>query len=288
MEREIPAAGADHLHPGQIPDGQSCRDYLPYHGGHRCPHHAPAADEDEDGIQKDIHHRSGQRGYHGEAGSAAGPDDGVHGLPEHIEGDAQRDVEEILLRIAEGLGIDGAAEHGQDLIGKQQVQRRQHQTAACRQHHGVAHGSAGILSLALAQRDTDEGAAAVTDHDGDGQRHHSQGKDHRISGISVGTQIAGVGDEDLIHDVVERPHQQGDDAGDGVAMHEPPDGLGLQKLCVVFHRCVLSFGVIKMRKSRKSGLTHFCCTICLWNSAKNVRRFCNRIYAETPHVVRRL
>lgn len=120
----------------------------------------------------------------------------------------QRDVEEILLRIAEGLGIDGAAEHGQDLIGKQQVQRRQHQTAACRQHHGVAHGSAGILSLALAQRDTDEGAAAVTDHDGDGQRHHSQGKDHRISGISVGTQIAGVGDEDLIHDVVERPHQQ--------------------------------------------------------------------------------
>ena len=94
-----------------------------------APHHAPAADEDEDGIQKDIHHRSGQRGYHGEAGSAAGPDDGVHGLTEHIEGDAQRDVEEILLRIAEGLGIDGAAEHGQDLIGKQQVQRRQHQTA---------------------------------------------------------------------------------------------------------------------------------------------------------------
>ena len=70
MEREIPAAGADHLHPRQIPDGQSCRDYLPYHGGHRCPHHAPAADEDEDGIQKDIHHRSGQRGYHGEAGPA--------------------------------------------------------------------------------------------------------------------------------------------------------------------------------------------------------------------------
>jgi len=131
------------------------------------------------------------------------------------------------------------------LIGKQQVQRRQHQTAACRQHHGVAHGSAGILLPALAQREADEGAAAVTDHDGDGQRHHSQGKDHRISGISVGTQIAGVGDEDLIHDVVERPYQQGDDAGEGVAAHEPPDGLGLQKLCVVFHRCVLSFGMIK-------------------------------------------
>ena len=57
----------------QIPDGQSCRDHLPYYGGHRCPHHAPAADEDEDGVQKDIHHRSGQRGYHGEAGSCRRP-----------------------------------------------------------------------------------------------------------------------------------------------------------------------------------------------------------------------
>ena len=286
MEREIPAAGADHLHPGQIPDGQSCRDYLPYHGGHRCPHHAPAADEEEDGIQKDVHHCSGQRGNHGKAGSAVGPDDGVHGLPEHIEGDAQRDVEEILLRIAEGLGIDGAAEHGQDLIGKQQVQRRQNQTAAHRQYHCVAHGPAGILSPALAQRDTDEGAAAVTDHDGDGQRHHSQGKDHRISGVSVGAQIAGVGDEDLIHDVVERPYQQGDDAGEGVAAHEPPDGLGLQKLCVVFHRCVLSFGVIKCVSSGNPDLRISAARFAYGIPQNNVRRFCNRIYAETPHVVR--
>ena len=54
----------------------------------------------------------------------------------------------------------------------------------------------------------DEGAAAVPDHDGNRQGDHGQRKDHRIGGISVGAQVAGVGDEDLVHDVVQRADQE--------------------------------------------------------------------------------
>ena len=39
-----------------------------------------------------------QGGDHGKSGIAVGADDGVHGLPEHIKGNAQGDIEEIFLR----------------------------------------------------------------------------------------------------------------------------------------------------------------------------------------------
>ena len=36
------------------------------------------------------------------------------------------------------------------------------------------------------------------------QRHHRHGKYHRVGGVAVGTEIAGVGDEELAHNIVER------------------------------------------------------------------------------------
>lgn len=82
-------------------------------------------------------------------------------------------------------------------------------------HH--RHGDLGILLLTehRAQGHADKGAAAVPHHHGDGQGHHRQGKHHRVGGVAVGPQIVGVGNEDLVHDVVQCPHQQGDHAGNG-------------------------------------------------------------------------
>lgn len=87
----------------------------------------------------------------------------------------------------------------------------------------------------------DKGAAAVPHHHGDGQGHHRQGEHHRVGGVAVGPQIAGVGNEDLVHDVVQCPHQQGDHAGNGVAAHEPPHTLRSQKIVGAFHKISLSF-----------------------------------------------
>ena len=36
----------------------------------------------------------------------------------------------------------------------------------------------------------------------------------------IWAEVAGIGDEDLVNDVVKRAHQQWDDAGDGVLPHE--------------------------------------------------------------------
>lgn len=92
-----------------------------------------------------------------------------------------------------------------------------------------AYTAAGPLAVTAAQGHADKGAAAVPHHHGDGQGHHRQGEHHRVGGVAVGPQIVGVGNEDLVHDVVQCPHQQGDHAGNGVAAHEPPHVLRSQK-----------------------------------------------------------
>ena len=89
------------------------------------------------------------------------------------------------------------------------------------------------------------------------------GKYHGVGRVAIGAQIAGVGNENLIDDVVQRAHQQRDDAGNGVLPHELADTLRPQKLISGIHKNSPFFRNKKMRKSAKSGLTHFCRTISL-------------------------
>lgn len=84
--------------------------------------------------------------------------------------------------------------------------------------------------FAGAEADAHEGAAAVAYHDGQCERHDGQRKDHRVGRVAVGAQIAGVGDKNLIHDVVQRAHQQGNDTGQGIAAHQASHGLYAQGL----------------------------------------------------------
>ena len=51
----------------------------------------------------------------------------------------------------------------------------------------------------------------------------------RISN-GVRAEIAGVGDEDLVNDVIQRAHQQRDDARNGVLPHQPAHALRPQEL----------------------------------------------------------
>ena len=206
----------------QIPHCKDRREHLPDHRRNSRAHHAPLEAEDENRVKDDVDDSARQRGDHGKLGVAVRADDGVHGLSEHIERNAQRNIEEVFLRMMKGLLIDRAAEHGNNAVRKKQIHRRQAQ--GCWQQ--ISTTALPTLRLAFstfvsAQRHADKGAAAVADHDGDGQCHHRQRENHGVGRVAIRAEIAGIGNKDLINNVVKRAHQQRDDAGDGVLPHEP-------------------------------------------------------------------
>ena len=139
-------------------------------------------------------------------------------------------IEEIFLRTAEGFLVDRAAEHGDDAVGKDEIHDGQDEAACHGQHNGVADAALGLADFASAQRHADKSAAAVADHDGDRQRHDRQRKHDGVGGVAVRAEIAGVGDEGLVNDVIQRAHQQRDDARNGVLPHQPAHALRPQEL----------------------------------------------------------
>ena len=191
----------------QIPDGKQCRNDLPDDGCHGRTHHAPFAQKDKDRVENDIDSGPCQGGEHGKFRTAVCPDHGIHGLPEHVKRDAQRDIKEVLPGASEGFFIDRTAEHGNDAVRKNQIYSCQNKAGCENQHNGVAHALLCPFPFVPAQRHTDKGTAAVADHDGNGQRHDREGKHDRIGGVAIGAQIAGVGDKDLVDDVVQRAYQ---------------------------------------------------------------------------------
>ena len=48
--------------------------------------------------------------------------------------------------------------------------------------------------------------------------------------VNKNAHLAGVGDEDLVNDVIQRAHQQRDDARNGVLPHQPAHALRPQEL----------------------------------------------------------
>ena len=131
--------------------------------------------------------------------------------------------------MVECFGIDRSAEHGNDLLLKDQITIHQHQTAGDGQHDGAAHASAGLIRLVLSKAQADKGTAAVPDHHGDGQGDDGQGEHDCVGGVAVGAKIGGIGDKDLVNNVVKCPHQQRDNAGDCVFLHQSPRLLRCEK-----------------------------------------------------------
>ena len=87
----------------------------------------------------------------------------------------------------------------------------------------------GSILPVRTQTDTDKSAAAVPYHDSNCQGHHGQGEYHGVGRISVGPKIACIGNENLVHNVVQGCHQQGNNAGDCVLSHQGADWLCFKK-----------------------------------------------------------
>lgn len=121
-----------------IPGGEKGCQNLTDYGGNGCTHHAPSEKEDKDRVQNDVGDGADQSGRHCKFGISVCPDDWVHCLAEHIKWDSQSDVEEIFLGVIESLFIDCAAEHGNDLILKNQIDHSQYQTAYDAENYSVS------------------------------------------------------------------------------------------------------------------------------------------------------
>ncbi len=220
----------------QIPNCQCRGQNLTQNRRQGRAHHSPFEYKDKDGVQNDVHHRPRQGGGHGEFGAAVRADDGVHGLAEHIEGQAHGDPEEIALGLLEGLVIDPATKGREDAVGKDQVDCCHNQTENYAQHHSAADRFVRLFLFPRAQTDRHKCARAVADHYGNRQSNNCQREYNRVGSVAVTAQVRGVGDEDLIDDVIQSRHQQADDAGNGVLHHQLADRFLFQKVVfLVFH-----------------------------------------------------
>ena len=212
----------------QIPNGQPCSQNLSQNRGYCRSHHTPSQAKNKDGIQHNIHQRSRQSGGHGKLGAAVRADNGIHGLTKHIKRNAQSNIKEVLAGITKGLLIDPAAEHAENGILKNQINRRQHNADYDTKYNGVSDAFPGIFPLIGPQADAHIGTAAISNQNGQGKGNHRQRKHHRIGRVAVRAQVGRIGYKNLVHNVIKRCHQQGNNTGDGVLAHQASDGLCLQ------------------------------------------------------------
>lgn len=191
------------LHTAEVPNREPCGEHLTEHSRDGGAHHAPAEAENEERVQDYVNHSPRDRGGHGEARVAVGAYDGIHGLTEHVEGYAESYPEEVFFGEREGLVVDSAAEHGEDGVVENEVGRGHNEADDDAEDDGAADAAVGVVVCAGAEADAHEGAAAVAYHDGQCERHDGQRKGHRVGSVAVGAEVGGVGNKNLVNNVVE-------------------------------------------------------------------------------------
>ena len=140
-----------------------------------------------------------------------------------------------------GFLVDCPTKQGEDGFAENEVDRRQHEAAHYAEYNGIADGLVGVLLRAASQGDAHKGAASVADKHGDTEGNHRQRKNHSVRRVAVRAEVAGVGNKNLVNNVIERAYQQGDDTGKGVLPHELSDALRPQIRISVIHKSHLSF-----------------------------------------------
>ena len=193
----------------QVPEGHGGRDVLADNRGDSGAHHTPVGDEDEDRIQYDIDARAHHQRHHGKPRRAVRPDDRIQALPEDIARHAQGQPEQVLSGKAKRLFVDIAAERLNQRLRKNQIEYKDDGRAYQQKQNGSTGAPVRSLLVPVAQADAAVGSTSVADHRRNGQSNDGQRKDHRVGRIAVGAQITRIRDNDLIHNVIERPPPAG-------------------------------------------------------------------------------
>lgn len=168
-------------------------------------------------------------GGHGKFRTAIGADDRVHCLPEHVKGNSQGDIKEVFFGMTEGFVINPTAKHGQDRLLEEPIDSGKQYAGRQAENNGIANAAVSVFFFICTQADTYKGTAAVTNQHSHSQCYHSQRKDHGVGCIAVGAQIGSVSNKNLIDDVIQCSHQQGNNTGDSIFPHKFSDWFRFQK-----------------------------------------------------------
>lgn len=161
-----------------------------------------------------------------------------------------------------GLFVDRSAEQGEDRFTKNQIDSSQYETEHNAENNSIANRLMCILAGIAPQCNAHKGTAAIANKYGDSKRHHRKREHDRVGGVAVGAQIAGVCNKDLVHDVIQRAHQQRNNARDRVFLHQLADALRAEELIGTFHGIHLYLSILGQTKTTSSthatGFTHEC------------------------------
>lgn len=193
--------------------------------------HSPVEAENKDRVQDDIYDGPGQHGGHRPGGTAVGPDHRVHHVHQHIGWEKGKDDVEILHRHPDG--IFRRAEQSENLLLQREKDSHQDEADQEGDRDAAADTGGGVFRVLLSLTDVQIGGTAVTKAPGKCLSDNEDGEHHAGGGISQSTHLA-VSDKDLIHDVIERADQKGEDAGDGELQHQFRDLLLSQIVCLLF------------------------------------------------------
>ena len=150
-----------------------------HRGNGRAPD-APLQQEDKDGVQNDVCHRTHQRGHHARAGKALGVDEAVHPQGDQHEQIAGQIDPGVVHGIADGVGAgaEGIEQRRQEDLAQQCQRHGEDQ----KQGKGVAQNMLCCIQIALAPLNGAEGRAA---HAGQAGKGHDDG-DHRQTQAQTG------------------------------------------------------------------------------------------------------
>ena len=136
----------------------------------------------------------------------------------------------------ECLRIYGSAEHRDDLIAEEQIDRGQHKAAHKHHNDRITYALFGFFRPPHTEADADKGAAPISDHYRNRQRNDSQREYNCVSRIAVRPQIGRIRDKYLIHDIVKGTYQQRNNAGDRIHPHQFANLFFSEKLvCFLLH-----------------------------------------------------
>ena len=187
-------------------------------------------------IKYDVEDGADQRRYHSKSRTSVRTDDRVHRLAEHIKRDTGSDPEEVILCVPEGLFINRTSEHGEDRIREDEIQDHDQDPACQRKDHGISDSRCRITIPFTPEKDRHISTGTISNHDGHGKRDDRKRKNDGVGRISVRSEIAGIGDKDLIDDIIKGCHQKRNDAGDGIHPHQFCDRF-LFKISICVFQC---------------------------------------------------
>ena len=108
----------------------------------------------------------------------------------------------------EGFFIYCTTKHSNDTISKDQINNRQHETSHKDHYNRISNTAFCLVHLTSAKRHADKCAAAITNHDSNGQCNNSQWKDNGVGRIAIRPQIACICNKNLIDNIIKCAHQQ--------------------------------------------------------------------------------